>query len=74
LSVVATFALAPSRGFAAHAGAPYTNVDHRNDAGNDTGDSQVDRLNEQQLDANYKGPYKPMPPANPQGTMVAPTR
>src|ERR1700704_1582401 len=29
---------------AAHAGAPYTNVDHRNDRGNDTGDSQIEGL------------------------------
>ena len=28
---------------------------HANDAGNDTGDSQVDRLNSAQLDQNYYG-------------------
>jgi len=33
----------------AHAGEPYKNVDHRNDAGNDTGDSQVEKLNEESL-------------------------
>jgi hypothetical protein len=38
---------------AAHAGAPYTNVDPRNDRGNDTGDSQIDGLNQSQLDQNY---------------------
>lgn len=41
----------------AHAGAPNKNVNHRNDAGNNTGDSEVDRLNSMQLDENYKGPY-----------------
>ncbi len=42
---------------AADAGNPYGNVDRRNDAGNDTGDSEVERLNEGQLDQNYRGPY-----------------
>lgn len=46
-------ALAPHPALAAHAGAPYTNVDRRNDLGNDTGDSQVDGLNQRQLDQNY---------------------
>ncbi len=32
---------------------PYGNVNHANDAGNDTGDSQVDSLNAAQLDQNY---------------------
>ena len=41
----------------ANAGNPYGNVDRRNDAGNDTGDSEVERLNEGQLDRNYRGPY-----------------
>ena len=36
---------------------PYTNVDRTNDAGNDTGDSQVDRLNAAQLNQNYSGPW-----------------
>ena len=35
--------------YAAHAGAPYANVNKTNDAGNDTGDSMVDQLNAQQL-------------------------
>jgi hypothetical protein len=46
-------AIAPRPALAAHAGAPYTNVDHRNDKGNDTGDSQVDTLNQGQLNQNY---------------------
>ncbi len=36
---------------AANATNPYGNVNHRNDAGNDTGDSEVERLNENQLGA-----------------------
>ena len=46
-------ALAPQSARAAHAGAPYTNVDPRNDRGNDTGDSQIEGLNQRQLDQNY---------------------
>ena len=38
---------------AAHAGALYTNVDPRNDRGNNTGDSQIEGLNQRQLDQNY---------------------
>jgi hypothetical protein len=61
--------LAPSGAYAAHAGAPYTNVDHSNDAGNDTGDSRVDGLNAAQLNGNYRGPLEVRPPAQTQ-TMV----
>ena len=50
---------------AANANNPYGNVDHRVDAGNDTGDSQVDRLNDQQLNRNYRGPYYPAVPVRP---------
>lgn len=46
-------AFTPSPALAAHAGAPYTNVDHSNDLGNNTGDSQIDGLNQRQLDQNY---------------------
>jgi hypothetical protein len=46
-------AFAPRPALAAHAGAPYTNVDHSNDAGNDTGDSRVEGLNASQLNQNY---------------------
>jgi hypothetical protein len=61
--LAATLAAAPGVAFAAHAGAPYTNVDHRNDAGNDTGDSRVESLNAQQLNENYKGPYEMRAPS-----------
>ena len=60
-------ALAPSASFAAHAGAPYSNVDHSNDMGNDTGDSRVEGLNSAQLNENYQGPVQMRAPA------VAPT-
>jgi hypothetical protein len=56
--------MAPQVSHAADAASPYKNVDHRTDAGNDTGDSQVDKLNETQLDKNYKGPtyFQGQPP------------
>ncbi len=54
VTFAAGLALAPAPAFAAHAGAPYTNVDKRNDAGNDTGDAQVDALNAAQLNQNYQ--------------------
>ena len=41
---------------AANANNPYGNVDHRNDAGNDTGDSRVDQLNAAQLDGSAPRP------------------
>jgi len=60
------FLLAPLPAMAAHAGAPYSNVDHSNDMGNDTGDSRVDSLNSAQLNQNYRGPVELHPvPANP---------
>jgi hypothetical protein len=46
-------AFAPPSALAARAGAPYTNVDPSNDRGNDTGDSQIEGLNQRQLDQNY---------------------
>jgi hypothetical protein len=63
------FALAPGPVVAAHAGAPYTNVDHSNDMGNDTGDSQVEGLNSSQLNENYQGPVQMRAPANPAPAM-----
>ncbi len=59
----------------AHAGAPHKNVHRQNDAGNDTGDSEVDRLNSMQLDKNYKGPYyAPGTPPPPSAPMASPSR
>ncbi len=42
-------ALAPAA-FAANAKHPYKNVNHANDAGNRSGNSMTDQLNQQQLD------------------------
>jgi hypothetical protein len=79
LSLLRTFALAavpvlaPAAAFAAHAGAPYTNVDHSNDMGNDTGDSRVEGLNSAQLNENYSGPAQLRAPAMvPQTAPTAP--
>jgi hypothetical protein len=57
---------------AANARNPYGNVDPRVDAGNNTGDAEVERLNQAQLDHTYRGPqydpgaaapgYPPPPP------------
>ena len=58
------YLLAPAAAQAAHAGAPYTNVDHSNDLGNDTGNSRVDSLNNSQLNENYHGPLQ-LRPATP---------
>ena len=63
LALAAGSALRPA--YAAHAGAPYTNVDKRNDAGNDTGDSQVDQLNAAQL--NQGVAPAPAQPISPRG-------
>ncbi|MBV9757123.1 MAG: hypothetical protein JO047_08725 [Alphaproteobacteria bacterium] len=40
---------------------PYGNIDRRWDAGNDTGDWMVDRLNQQQLNRVERGGYYPRP-------------
>jgi hypothetical protein len=68
LALVAVPAVVPSVAHAAHAGAPYKNVDKKNDAGNDTGDSKVDELNAQQLNQNYRGQN----PGDPSGGMTKP--
>jgi hypothetical protein len=65
--------LAPGPAQAAHAGAPYTNVDHSNDMGNDTGDSQVEKLNAGQLNENYHGPLEARVPAASQPAMAPPS-
>ncbi len=53
---------APIAAHAANAAHPYSNIDRRVDAGNNTGDSQVDQLNQQQLATNGS-PGREMPPA-----------
>ena len=63
--------------WAANARNPYGNVNHANDAGNDTGDSQVQALNQAQLD-QAQAPSAPYPysyaPARPYayGTIAPP--
>ena len=60
--------LVATSGWAANARNPYGNVNHANDAGNDTGDSQVPALNQAQLDqgqpsvAPYPYSYAPARP------------
>ena len=53
LAIGSGLAATPRPALAAHAGTPYTNVDRSNDRGNNTGDSQVEGLNERQLNQNY---------------------
>jgi hypothetical protein len=61
-------------GFAAHAGNPYLNVDRSNDMGNDTGISRVEGLNDQQRNANYRGPLElRAPTTNPPTAQTAPS-
>jgi hypothetical protein len=70
------FALTPALAFvplpvlAANADAPYTNVDHSNDMGNNTGDSKVEGLNRGQLNENYHGPLQMRTPSNVPGPGV----
>jgi hypothetical protein len=59
LGFAACLAVSPGAGWAANARNPYGNVNHANDAGNDTGDSQVEALNQAQL----SGPGYTPPPA-----------
>ena len=66
------YLLTPTPTLAAHAGAPYTNVDHSNDMGNDTGDSQVESLNSTQLNENYHGPVQLRAPTGEPSTSMAP--
>ncbi len=63
LALASGAALRPA--YAAHAGAPYANVNKTNDAGNDTGDSQVDQLNAAQL--NQGAPPAPAQRITPNG-------
>lgn len=63
-ALIAWAAAAPEC-LAANVNNPYGNVDHRNDAGNDTGDSQVDRLNEAQLSGAMQPGFRRPPSAYP---------
>jgi hypothetical protein len=72
LAAAPALAVSPSPALAANADAPYQNVDHSNDKGNDTGDSQVDGLNKGQLNGNYTGPVQMRTPATAPPAVVAP--
>jgi hypothetical protein len=74
LAIAAAPALAfsPNTGSAAHAGATYRNVDRSNDTGNDTGDSRVEGLNDQQLNEDYHGPLELRAPASHPPTAQTP--
>ena len=49
-AAILAVSLAPSLAQAANAKHPYKHVNHANDRGNRTGDAEVARLNQQQLD------------------------
>jgi hypothetical protein len=57
----AALACAPVASWAADALHPYSNIDHRVDAGNDTGDSRVDALNQAQLNNTASGQVRWVP-------------
>jgi hypothetical protein len=69
LALAAAVATAPAGVRAANADHPYENIDKRNDAGNDTGDSQVESLNRGQLDENQR-PAGQAPFSGPAGPVV----
>lgn len=71
-AVLALAAFGAPSAQAANARKPYANIDRSNDRGNDTGDSQVDRLNDMQLDRNYAGPRYPVGTPPPQPGPVMP--
>ncbi len=66
----------PVAAFAANANNPYSNVDHRNDAGNNTGDAQVESLNQGQLNGTGLTPAPFRLPSPPQANAApyAPAR
>ena len=80
LAVIAALAATPGLALAANARNPYGNIDPRVDAGNDTGDSQVDRLNQSQLNHGpllrpaYPRPAYPRPVYVPRPAYYPPYR
>ena len=52
--LAASGAVAPAA-FAANAKHPHSHVNHKNDAGNSTGDAETARLNQQQLQQHQNG-------------------
>jgi hypothetical protein len=71
LLAAAAASFAPAAGQAADDHQPHRTVHSRHHARRSTGDSQVDRLNESQLDANYRGPWRYM--NGPSGSPPPPT-
>lgn len=65
ITVPSTTAAASGLHTIADARDPYGDINHRVDAGNNTGDSEVDRLNAAQLDENYHNPAMGAPAAGP---------
>lgn len=63
LLVGAGYLSAPTPAHAADAGTAYSSINRSNDLGNDTGDSQVDRLNSIQLSEHYHGRLEQRAPA-----------
>ncbi len=53
-ALFASVAVAPAA-FAANAKHPHSNVNHKNDAGNATGDAETAKLNQQQLQQHQNG-------------------
>ena len=72
VAVLALAAFGAQSAQAANARKPYANIDRSNDKGNDTGDNQVDRLNDMQLDRNYAGPRYPVGTPPPPFTPMTP--
>jgi hypothetical protein len=72
LVAVPALAVSAPAALAANADAPYQNIDHSNDKGNDTGDSQVEGLNNGQLNGNYTGPVQMRTPAAGAPVVMAP--
>lgn len=61
-ALAALTALGSVPAIAANARHPYQNVDRRVDRGNDTGNSRVEELNQQQLDMATRPQPAPMTP------------
>ena len=76
-AIVAALALAapiglPKAALAANANNPYSNVDRRVDAGNNTGDAQVEQLNQAQLGQSGPPAYYGRTQARPTAGGVPP--
>ena len=61
IAAVIAFGMAAPACLAANASNPYGNIDPTNDAGNDTGDLQVEALNQAQIDDGPRPDMRPAP-------------